>query len=207
MRPPVLNEVAEPVIRSRTEAGIRWPDILVVIPALAAGETLPGCLEQLRRSTGFEKINVVIVHDAEERQSFEADDEAFCVREICSDKSHNAGAARNFGARMAREGIIVFLDADVLVEREALARLVAPILAGHAEAAVGNYSEDVRGLSFLQAYKQLYIWMVYSRRRGLIRNEFWTGIGAIRADVFHQVGGFHAHFGGARGETPSLVND
>jgi len=65
---------------------------------------------------------------------------------------------------------------------------------------VGNYSTDIDGLSFAQGYKQLYVHRVYSRKSGVIENEFWTAIGAIRAEVFHKLGGFNTSFFGACGE-------
>lgn len=178
--------------------------VLVVIPVHAADATLPQCLESLRTSENLGRLDVVIVRDGESAQGLEVETADFSIREIVSNQTGNAGAARNLGATLARDGIFVFVDADVMVEKDALARLVAPILRGEADATVGNYSEDVRGLSFAQAYKQLYISMVYSRRRGEIRNEFWTAIGAVRAEAFHRVGGFSARFPGARGEDTEL---
>jgi GT2 family glycosyltransferase len=179
-------------------------EVLVVIPVHAADATLPSCLESLRQTHDFERLEVVIVRDGESPQGIEEETAAFSVRETVSNKSGNAGAARNLGAESARDGIIVFVDADVIVEEGALSKLIAPILRGEADATVGNYSEDVRGLSFAQAYKQLYISMVYSRRRGEIRNEFWTALGAVRAEAFHRVGGFSARFPGASGEDTEL---
>jgi cellulose synthase/poly-beta-1,6-N-acetylglucosamine synthase-like glycosyltransferase len=102
----------------------------------------------------------------------------------------SAAQARNCGARGFTDGILVFVDSDVETERTAIERLTAPIREGRADATVGCYSADVRGMGFAQKYKHLYICNVYSRVNGFIRNEFWTALGAIEAGTFSQVGGF-----------------
>jgi hypothetical protein len=183
---------------------VAMDEILIVIPVHAADATLPLCLESLRKAKNLGRAEVVVVRDGEALQGIEEETPGFSVSEILSNQTGNAGAARNLGAKLARDRIIIFIDADVIVEEEALSRLIAPILRGDADATVGNYSEDVRGHTFAQAYKQLYISMVYNRRRGEIRNEFWTAIGAVRAEAFHLVGGFSAQFPGARGEDTEL---
>jgi hypothetical protein len=59
-------------------------------------------------------------------------------------------------------------------------------------------------MGFAQAYKQLYLSHVYSRRTGYIRNHFWTALGAIRASTFKAVGGFAPRFKGACDEDTEL---
>lgn len=175
---------------------------MVVIPAYCSEKTLGSCLGALRQSG--EEMEVVIVHDTADPQGLAVQENGWQVRELRSPREQSAGAARNHGAAELKKGILVFLDADVVVEPEAVRKLVAPIRDGRAEATVGNYSFDVRGLSFAQKYKQLYIATVYSRRKGYLKNEYWTALGAIRADIFAQVGGFDARYRGAAGEDTEL---
>jgi cellulose synthase/poly-beta-1,6-N-acetylglucosamine synthase-like glycosyltransferase len=98
----------------------------------------------------------------------------------------------------------VFVDADVIIEPDALRNLLAPMVEGRAEAAIGNYTDDVAGLSFGTAYKQLYVACVYRRRIGYVINDFWTAIGAVSRSVFNTMGGFDSSFRGANGEDADL---
>jgi GT2 family glycosyltransferase len=59
-------------------------------------------------------------------------------------------------------------------------------------------------MNFAGRYKQLYTSSIYNRRGGYLRNEFWTAIGAIAAQIFHRVGGFDAGFPSAVGEDTEL---
>lgn len=177
----------------------------IVVPAYHAEQTLPRCMRAL--CTAAERLGEepqkVLVDDGEngDLAALTAEHGFGLVDE---GPSGSAAIARNRGAARARSGIIVFVDADVAVEPDSLLRLVAPIREGVADATVGNYSEDTTGLGFLQSYKQLYISLVYARRRGRLRNQFWTAICAIRAEVFHELGGFAPSFKGACDEDTDL---
>jgi len=173
--------------------------ILVIIPARRTDRTVPACLSALRASRGAQQFDIVLVHDGTD-----VDQKGLSVRQLHSPVLNSAAAARNLGAAEHRYGILVFVDADVLVDEQSVRLLVNPILSGSADATVGNYSQDVQGLTFIQSYKQLHIATVYGRRDGYLRSEFWTALGAVRAEVFHQVGGFNLAFPGACGEDTEL---
>src|SRR5262249_43178948 len=108
------------------------------------------------------------------------------------------------GASKFAGDVLVFLDSDVLVERRAIERLVVAIRSGSAEAVVGSYSDDLEGLNFWEAYKQLYVSNAYSRRQGYLLGEFWTALSAFKNCVFSDLGGFSTAFAGATGEDTEL---
>ena len=177
----------------------------IVVPAYRAGQTLERCLRALGVACGRlgEEPQKVLVDDGENGDLTPLTTEhGFGI--VDEGPSGSAAIARNRGAARARSGIIVFIDADVAVEPDSLLRLITPIREGVADATVGNYSEDTTGLGFLQSYKQLYISLVYSRRQGRLRNQFWTAVCAIRAEVFHELGGFAPSFKGACDEDTDL---
>lgn len=123
-----------------------------------------------------------------------------CVRQIHRPRRASAAHARNEGARLARGRYLVFVDSDVWLEANAVVRLIAPLQRDAADATVGNYSTDIRGLRFAQGFKQLYIHHVYAERGLEMRHDFWTAISAVRADRFRQLNGFDDSFDGACGE-------
>lgn len=169
----------------------------VVIPAFQAGATLERCISALRKQDGVERIIVV---DDGGNPDFSELQKRYDLEIVDSNQSGSAAAARNCGAKRSSEEILIFIDADVIVDEGALAKLIAPIKAELADATVGNYSDRLEKLNFYEAYKQLYIHQIYSRTSGFIYNEYWTAIGAVRRSVFNELDGFKESFMGASGE-------
>jgi glycosyltransferase involved in cell wall biosynthesis len=178
----------------------------IVIPAYRAASTLPRCLEAISRACAHRKepVELVVVDDGDNGDiaSIVA---PFGARLVQLGPSGSAAVARNRGAMgAAPDDIVVFVDADVEVEPNAFDKLVRPIRRGSAVATIGNYSSNTRGLTFMQSYKQLYIWRVYSRRAGHVRNLFWSALCAIDAETFRDAGGFEPAFKGACDEDTDL---
>lgn len=122
------------------------------------------------------------------------------IQIIQCDKIQSAAYARNEGARGFNDGILVFLDSDVVCEKYCIQNLVIPILEQTCHATIGNYSTELKGLTFTQKYKQLYIHSTYDNDKKEIKNDFWTAICAVNANVFHKLKGFDPTFKGAGGE-------
>ena len=168
----------------------------IVVPAFGAVETLPRCIEALTQSEGVRTSDIYVVDDGDNgdvKQTLAR----FRVNSMLTGGAHSAGGARNHGAAGYQGDVLVFVDADVEVERSAIDLLVAPILAKQTQATVGNYSNDTTRLGFYQAYKQLYLSRIYSRRKSFIRNHFWTALCAIDATSFFALGGFAGEIIGA----------
>ena len=176
---------------------MRAPLARVVIPAYRATRTIRDCVRAVLSSTTSADCEIVVVDDGEngDLAAFLAD----LPVAILPSFSGSAAAARNRGAENCTAPLLVFLDADVIIEPSCLEHLLAPLLDGDVDATVGNYSRDVAGLSFGGRYKQLYIACMNGRRRPYLRT-FWTAIGAVEARAFAAVGGFDTAFKGANGE-------
>jgi GT2 family glycosyltransferase len=102
--------------------------------------------------------------------------------------------ARNRGARAATGDILVFVDADVAVHDEALPALCAVLERDPAVAAVfGAYDRHPAAPDFLSQFRNLA--HAYTHETGAPEAAtFWAGLGAVRADAFHAVGGFDERF-------------
>ncbi len=102
--------------------------------------------------------------------------------------------ARNRGAAITSGDILVFVDSDVVVGHQSLARLAARLAADPDLTAVfGAYDEDPADPGFLSRGKNLAHSFVHRRSAGEART-FWAGLGAVRANVFARVGGFDERF-------------
>jgi GT2 family glycosyltransferase len=100
------------------------------------------------------------------------------------------GDARNTGAARATEDVIVFVDADVLPHRDAFTRIRAAFDADPELAALfGSYDDSPTEPDAVSGFRNLLHHHVHQASPGPA-TTFWTGLGAVRRDVFEAVGGF-----------------
>lgn len=100
------------------------------------------------------------------------------------------GAARNLAAQHATGDVLMFVDADVVVHEDTLRTAVAAFLdAPTLVACFGSYDDRPAAPNFLSQYRNLMHHYVHQHSSEQA-SSFWAGCGAIRADVFREVGGF-----------------
>ena len=106
--------------------------------------------------------------------------------------AHQSGpaAARNFGAKQAHGEVLFFVDADVVVKSDTLARVATDFLTNSDISAIfGSYDDDPAEKNFISQYKNLYHHFVHQQSNSEAQT-FWAACGAIRREVFSAVGGF-----------------
>ncbi len=167
----------------------------VVVPAHRAPERLRQVLAALRASVACPvPFELICVDDGS------ADDDATaavagafadqCVQ--LAPPARGPAAARNAGAEQAAGDWLLFVDADVLVHPDTLARFWASV-ERHADAAAifGAYDDRVQSQPLVSQYRNLMHRYVHLRGAGA-SETFWAGIGGVRRDRFRAVGGFDA---------------
>ncbi|MBU0974569.1 MAG: glycosyltransferase family 2 protein, partial [Patescibacteria group bacterium] len=94
----------------------------MIIPVYEQNKELDFCLRALDRQLDPPSFEVVIIDDAsKESISYSVFDKFhFSVRVFRLNKNLGASTARNIGIRFAKNPILVFLDADMLVPRNFL---------------------------------------------------------------------------------------
>lgn len=98
--------------------------------------------------------------------------------------------ARNAGAERASGDVLVFVDADVLVHRDAFARIRAAFASDPGLSAVfGSYDDEPAHDGTVSAFRNLLHHHVHQTSPGPAET-FWAGLGAIRRDAFLDIGGF-----------------
>ncbi|MFN8624529.1 MAG: glycosyltransferase family A protein [Candidatus Binatia bacterium] len=160
----------------------------VIIPVHNGAHFLDRCLGSLGRSR-FGDYECIVVDDASTDASG-----AVALRHGASVVTlvRNGGPARarNVGAQRAGGEILLFLDADVRVHPETLARVDAHFRAHPTAAAViGSYDDAPTAPGFVSQYKNLFHHYVHQTSRADAWT-FWGGCGAIRRTVFLAAGGF-----------------
>jgi hypothetical protein len=179
-----------------TSPGPRRPPLSVVIPVHNGGPDFGRCLRRLRDST-WTDFELVVVDDASTDGSA-ALAESFGARILRFDTARGPAAARNAGAEAALAPIVFFLDADVALHAEALALALERFQKHPGLAALfGSYDADPAAPGLVSQYRNLL--HHYIHQRGTFVDgarpvhTFWTGCGAIRRQVFLDLGGFDPH--------------
>jgi GT2 family glycosyltransferase len=106
--------------------------------------------------------------------------------------SHPA-AARNLGALRATGDVLVFVDADVAVHRDAFTRIRAAFDADpELTALFGSYDDSPPAAGVVSGFRNLLHHHVHQQSGGPA-GTFWAGLGAIRRSAFESAGGFVEH--------------
>ncbi|WP_435008093.1 glycosyltransferase family 2 protein [Tundrisphaera lichenicola] len=173
--------------------GPRRPRLSVVIPVNNGGRDLERSLRGLRDST-WTDYELVVVDDGSTDGS-PVCAEWYGARVIRNPTRMGPAAARNVGALEATAPWIFFLDADVAVHPDAMARAMARIEADPGLAGLfGSYDDNPTAPGLVSRFRNLL--HHYVHHAGPFVDDarpahtFWTGCGLIRRDVFVEAGGF-----------------
>jgi GT2 family glycosyltransferase len=99
-------------------------------------------------------------------------------------------AARNLGAARSGADLLVFVDSDIEVHRDALARIERRFDAEPGLAAVfGAYDDRPAAPGLTSRFRNLLHHHVHTSSAGEAET-FWAGLGAVRREAFEAVGGF-----------------
>lgn len=166
--------------------------ISVVVPVRNDPGRLRECLKSLERSSYADR-EVIVVDDASTDETPEVA-RALGVRVLRLERRSGPAAARNDGARAARGEIVAFVDADVCVHADTLARM-ATAFAGDPglDAVFGSYDREPHERSLISQYKNLFHHFVHQEGAGEAAT-FWAGCGAIRRPAFLAFGGFDVSY-------------
>lgn len=164
------------------------PTISVVVPTYNSTADLKHCLIALARSE-YDDFDVLVIDDGS-TEPVRPLVEAHGFNYIHIEGPGGPARARNFGVSQVHGRYVAFVDADVCVHSDTLAR-IASVFASDpsAEALIGSYDDAPAKPNFLSQYKNLFHHYVHQQFDGQI-NTFWTGCGAINRKLFLNVGGF-----------------
>ena len=179
----------EPAVDKQTE-----PRISAVVPVFNGGPGLEKCLAAIAAST-YPVYECILVDDESTDGMASAAAQRHGVRVITLKQQSGPGIARNYGAKHARGDILFFVDADVLLHPDALAIAASAFANDPGLSAVfGSYDDQPGQASFLSQYRNLFHHWVH-QTGNTEASTFWAGCGAVRREVFLEMGGFSPAYG------------
>ena len=173
---------------SRPGGTSKRPTLSVIIPVYNGTDYLQQCLAALTAST-YDDFDVLVVDDGS-TEPVEPLVMAYSLGYLRLDGPRGPACARNRGAAHAKGQYLVFLDADVCVHPDTLARVAAAFAADpQLDAVIGCYNEAPAAPNFLSRYKNLFHHYMHHACNGDI-STFWSGCGAVKRELFLAFGGF-----------------
>lgn len=164
-------------------------DFAVIVPAYNATDTLPDCIQAILSSTR-KPYEVIVFHDGLTNDIDQI--ERLPTVKVMSNPGPPVGPAkgRNRAAREATCELLVFVDADVVVAKDAFQVLLDELESDpKIWAAFGSYDETPRVKRRAAFYTNLrHHWVHQNGEREAA--TFWTGLGAVRKAAFWSIGGF-----------------
>lgn len=142
--------------------------LTAIVPATDRPATLPRCVDAIRRADDPPEELIVV------------------------EQPPKAGPAhaRNLGALEATGDVLVFVDSDVLVHRDAFSRIRGAFGSNpDLDALFGSYDDTPEAPGAVSGFRNLLHHDVHQHSPGPAAT-FWAGLGAVRRDVFLRAGGF-----------------
>jgi len=168
------------------------PDWSVIIASYNSSGTLDRCLVALEQSS-LRPAECLVIVDGSTDES-ESIARRHGARVVALRERQGPAHARNLGARLAQGEWILFLDSDVCIHPDGLARIVEALGRDCSlDAVMGAYDDTPAATPFLAQYRNLL--HCFTHRTG--RREastFWAGCGAIRKDAFFRSGGLDERY-------------
>ena len=160
----------------------------VIIPVHRGGEKFRACLEAAVAAIR-PADDVIVVADGDGDGSWRFA-EQLGLRVINLPETKGPSYARNRGGKISTADILFFVDADVVIPPDAVDR-VRLFLTNEPDVAglIGSYDAEPAERNFHSQFKNLFHHFVH-QNGSHEATTFWGACGAIRRDVFLEIGGY-----------------
>ena len=164
------------------------PTVSVIVPVYNGGACFRRCLESLF-ATNPRPLEIIVVANGDSDGSASLA-EQFGARVIRLPNPVGPAVARNAGVKISTGDILFFVDADVTIPVDTIARIAgrfSQVL--EPSAVIGSYDDAPGAPNFLSQYKNLLHHYVHQTSDEKACT-FWGACGAIRRHIFLAIGGF-----------------
>ena len=160
----------------------------IIIPVYNSSFTLKECLDSIFSST-FKDYEVIVVSGNSTDDSIKIAKQ-FQIKIIELPEKKGPALARNKGSQVAQGDIILFLDSDVIINKNSLSLIIDKFSLAEVNAIQGIYSHEPNykylATQFYQSYLCYYVWPENKK----YASTLVTGCFAIRKEIFNKFGGF-----------------
>jgi glycosyltransferase involved in cell wall biosynthesis len=167
------------------------PSLSIIVPAHNAANDIAACLGAIRASSIPVAYELIVVDDAstDDTRTIAA---RYADRVVSVESpAHGPAFVRNEGVKKSRGMIAVFVDADVVVHRDAIARMLDTFASSGVDAVFGSYDDQPSAPGIVSQYRNLLHHFVHQKSGGEVKS-FWAGCGAVKKSAFEAAGGFDA---------------
>ena len=172
--------------------------ISIIIPVYNSSLTLKECLGAIFDST-FKNFEVIVVSDNSSDNSVDIAKEYQC-KIIELPQNRGPGFARNSGAFEATGDVLLFIDSDVIIEKEALNCLDSKFSDKEVNVIQGIYSHEPKYKNIATQYQQSF-YCYYSWHTSIkYTSSLITNCFAIRRKIFIDLKGFNTNIKRATSE-------
>jgi len=168
------------------------PTVSVIVPVYNGGACFRRCLESLF-ATNPRPLEIIVVANGDSDGSASLA-EQFGARVIRLPNPVGPAVARNAGVKISTGDILFFVDADVTIPVDTIARIAgrfSQVL--EPSAVIGSYDDAPGAPNFLSQYKNLLHHYVHQTSDEKACT-FWGACGAIRRSTFLAIGGFDSRY-------------
>lgn len=184
-----MSRAAHPEILPVPPAPGPGPHLSAIVPVHNGTATLPACLAALAAGTR-PPDEILVADDASTDGSREVALEMGARVVALEPGPAGPAAARNHGAAAAAGEVLLYVDADVVVHPDAVARLLGCLNREPAAAAAfGSYDDAPPAPGLVSRAKNLTHHYVHQHARENA-STFWAGFGCVRREAFEAAGGF-----------------
>ncbi|NOJ11315.1 hypothetical protein BCU90_20570 [Vibrio lentus] len=164
--------------------------ISVIIPSYNYERTLPNCIKAIQNQT-YRNIEIIVVDDHSTDDSLTIAN-SFDVTTLQTPKNSGVAAARNTGVRHAKGSVFMFVDADVVLESNAIENAISILNDDPTAISVCGLYEPIPLIedSIWETFRsyQAYVWRIASV--GYVSGGFFS-LGLITRKAFYDVGFFN----------------
>ncbi|HXX80627.1 MAG TPA: glycosyltransferase family A protein [Thermodesulfovibrionales bacterium] len=164
--------------------------ISVIIPNYNSGTTIGKCLEAAFSST-YPDFEVIAVDDCSTDGSIEIIKRFPCIL-VPFDVHSGASRARNAGAQRATGDILFFIDADCILQNNALSLVANALVGGGNNVIGGTYTAIPYDDNFFSTFQSIFIH--YAETKKNEPDYIATHAMAINRSLFIKSGGFSEDF-------------
>jgi GT2 family glycosyltransferase len=168
------------------------PTVSVIVPVHKDGEVFRRCILHLSKANP-KPDEVLIISDGA-GESVDRLGQEMGFRCLKNPAGNGPARARNFGATCATGDLLYFVDSDVVIQEDSIGRIREAFVADSSLAAlIGSYDDAPAEPNFLSQFKNLIHHYVH-QHSNLETSTFWGACGAIRREVFSELGGFDVNY-------------